>query len=251
MERKITVGRDPSNDIHVSESYDGVSRSHASIYYNNGRIIFEDISTNGSYVNNNFTHRSKVEIFPNDVVTLGKQYVLSWSTINNALSLPSQRPTEPKEQAFASSYDDASALSPGYSGGNYNAAGRSRDRELNSWNWGAFFFGWFWGIFNGVYWPLVVLIPYVGWMAALIINVIVKGDAGPVLVWIPYVSWAAGLIVGIVLGIKGNAWAWKGKYWRDFSHFKNVQRLWAMWTLYVFIAFIVLFITIFILSLLQ
>jgi hypothetical protein len=218
MERKISVGRDPSNDIHVSESYDGVSRNHASIYYNNGRIIFEDISTNGSYVNNNFVHRAKVEIFPNDVVTLGKQYVLSWSTINNALSLPSQRPTEPKEQAFASSYDSP-APPPGFSGGNYNAAGRNLDRELNSWNWGAFFFGWLWGVFNGVYWPLVVLIPYIGWAAALIIS--------------------------IVLGIKGNVWAWKGRYWRDFNHFKSVQRSWAMWALYVFIAIVVLTITFF------
>ncbi|MDR1380860.1 MAG: FHA domain-containing protein [Tannerella sp.] len=217
MERKITAGRDPSNDIHVSESYDGVSRTHANIYYSNGRISFEDISTNGSYVNNNFIHRSKIEIFPNDVVMLGKQYVLPWSTINNALSLPSQRPTEPKGQAFGAPYPGSQTPPPASGFSDSYTSGRSLDRELNAWNWGAFFFGWLWGIFNGVYWPLVALIPYVGWAAALIIN--------------------------IVLGIKGNAWAWKGRYWKDFSHFRRVQKSWAMWALYVFIASVVLCIT--------
>jgi hypothetical protein len=218
MERKITVGRDPSNDIHVSESYDGVSRKHANIYYNNGRILFEDISTNGSYVNNNFIHHTKVEVFPNDEIKLGKHYVLSWSTLNNALSLPVQRPTDVKEHVFGPSYDNPQTPPPVYpSGGyNYNDAGRV-ERELNSWNWGAFFFGWLWGIFNGVYWPLVVLIPYVGWVAALVIN--------------------------IVLGIKGNVWAWRGRYWKDFDHFKRVQKSWAMWALYIFIAVVVISVT--------
>jgi hypothetical protein len=220
MERKITVGREPSNDIHVSESYDGVSRKHANIYYSNGRILFEDISTNGSYVNDNFIHHTKVEIFPNDVIMLGKHYVLSWSTINNSLSLPLQRPTDAKEHIFGHSYDNPQTPpSPPDGSHEYNNTGRSLERELNSWNWGAFFFGWLWGIFNGVYWPLVVLIPYVGWCALLIVN--------------------------IVLGIKGNAWAWKGRYWKDFNHFKRVQKSWAMWALYVFIAVVVISITVF------
>jgi hypothetical protein len=60
---------------------------------------------------------------------------------------------------------------------------------------------------------------------------------------IPYIGWVAALIISIVLGIKGNVWAWKGRYWRDFNHFKSVQRSWAMWALYVFIAIVVLTIT--------
>ncbi|MDR2774736.1 MAG: FHA domain-containing protein [Tannerella sp.] len=224
MERKITVGRESSNDIHVSEAHEGVSRKHANIYYTNGRILFEDISTNGSYVNNNFIHHTKVEIFPNDVIMLGKHYVLSWNTINNALSLPLQRPTDAKEHVFDRPYDSPQApLPPPPPGVNYdyNNTGRSLERELSSWNWGAFYFGWLWGIFNGVYWPLLVLIPYVGWAAALIVN--------------------------IVLGIKGNAWAWKGRYWKDINHFKRVQRSWAMWALYVFITLVVISITVFVL----
>ncbi|MDR1525833.1 MAG: FHA domain-containing protein [Tannerella sp.] len=218
MERKITVGRDLSSDIHVSESYDGVSRNHANIYYNNGRVIFEDISTNGSFVNNNSVHRTKIEIFPNDVITLGRHFVLSWSAIDNALSLSSQKPTEVKGPAYGGPVygDNAHQMQPPVHPGNYNNgnAGANIERELNSWNWGAFFFGWIWGVFNGVYWPLVVLIPIVGQIAALIIN--------------------------IVLGIKGNVWAWKGKYWKDFDHFKKVQKAWAMWALYIFIGSIVL-----------
>ncbi|MDR1115684.1 MAG: FHA domain-containing protein [Tannerella sp.] len=220
MERRITVGRDPSSDIHVSEAYDGVSRNHANIYYNNGRVIYEDISTNGSFVNNNAVHRTKIEIFPNDMITLGRNFVLSWSMIDNALSLLSQKPTEAKGPAYGPAYGGNNGphqMPPSANFRNYNYgddAGTNIERELNSWNWGAFFFGWLWGIFNGVYWPLVVLIPYIGWIAMLIIN--------------------------IVLGIKGNVWAWKGRYWKDFNHFKRVQKSWSMWALYIFIISIVL-----------
>jgi hypothetical protein len=212
MERKITVGRATSSDIHVSEAYEGVSRNHAIIYYNNGRVIYEDISTNGSYINNNSVHNTKIEIFPNDVITLGRSFVLSWGMIDNALSLSSQKPTEAAGPAYGG--NDGPQMPPPVQPGSYSYGNAGVERELNSWNWGAFYFGWIWGIFNGVYWPLVVLIPYVGWAAMLIIN--------------------------IVLGIKGNVWAWKGRYWKDFNHFKRVQRSWSMWALYIFIASIVL-----------
>ena len=149
MERKITVGRDPSRDIHVSETYDGVSRHHANIYYNNGRVIFEDISTNGSIINNNSVHRAKIEIFPNDVIMLGRHFVLSWSLIDKALSLSSQNPTEMREPAYGPIYgNNAPQMPPPVQPGNYNYGNTSIERELNSWNWGAFFFGWLWGIFN-------------------------------------------------------------------------------------------------------
>ncbi len=70
------------------------------------------------------------------------------------------------------------------------------------WNWGAFVFGWLWGLFNGIYWPLVTLIPYIGWFA--------------------------GLIIAIVLGINGNKWAWEKKSWESVEHFQKTQHNWAI-----------------------
>jgi len=70
--------------------------------------------------------------------------------------------------------------------------------EIDRWNWGAFFLNWIWGLCNGVYIALLVLIPFIG----------------PILV--------------IVLGAKGSQWAWQKKVWRDVEHFKAVQRKWAI-----------------------
>ena len=40
-----------------------------------------------------------------------------------------------------------------------------------AWNWGAFSLSWIWGIFNGLYWPLIIIlinfIPYVGVIISL------------------------------------------------------------------------------------
>lgn len=76
--------------------------------------------------------------------------------------------------------------------------------EIKGWNWGAFSFGWIWGVCNGVYWPLLLilgsLIPYVGALISL-----------------------GGLIA---LGINGNKWAWKAKSWSSIAEFKRVQHKW-------------------------
>ena len=220
MERKIKIGRDPSNDIQVSESYNGVSRYHANVYYSNGRITYEDISSNGSYINGKHVHNTSLEVLQNDVILLGQSYRLSWDLINRSFSIPTQRPTEninvnqpyyppPVNPAPAPA---AAPVSPHYESRMNND--RNADPVIDSWNWGAFFFGWLWAVCNGIYWPLVVLIPYVGWLSALVIN--------------------------IILGAKGNVWAWKNKEWRDINHFKRTQRTWALAALYVFVGLIVL-----------
>ncbi len=70
--------------------------------------------------------------------------------------------------------------------------------ELDKWNWGAFFLNWIWGLCNGVYISLLVMVPFIG----------------PIMV--------------IVLGAKGSQWAWQKKVWRDVEHFKAVQKKWAV-----------------------
>ena len=70
--------------------------------------------------------------------------------------------------------------------------------ELDYWNWGAFLLSWIWGIGNNTFIALLMFVPLVN------------------------------IVMLIVLGVKGNAWAWRNKQWRDIDHFKRVQRKWAI-----------------------
>lgn len=83
--------------------------------------------------------------------------------------------------------------------------------EIKGWNWGAFVFSWIWGICNGVYWPLVLII----------VN------------FIPYVGGLISLGCCIALGINGSEWAWKAKSWSSIAEFKRVQHKWAIAILWV------------------
>lgn len=89
---------------------------------------------------------------------------------------------------------------------------------IKKWNWGAFFFSWLWGLFNGVYWPLILIVTN----------------------FIPYVGWLLTLIGCIVLGINGNEWSWKGKYWSSIAEFKRVQHNWSVAVLWVFVGSLVI-----------
>jgi hypothetical protein len=83
--------------------------------------------------------------------------------------------------------------------------------EIQGWNWGAFFFGWLWGICNNVWIALLEFIPYVG------------------------------IVMCIVLGVKGNKWAWQKKRWDSIEHFQRTQRTWAHWALAIFLVGVFLF----------
>lgn len=83
--------------------------------------------------------------------------------------------------------------------------------EIKKWNWGAFCFNWLWGVFNGVYWPLLLII----------VNLI------------PYVGGVISLGICIALGINGSEWAWKAKSWSSVEEFKRVQHKWAVAILWV------------------
>lgn len=87
-----------------------------------------------------------------------------------------------------------------------------KEMELKKWNWGAFFFGWIWGICNGVYWPLILIITN----------------------FIPYVGWIISLCAGVYLGIKGTELAWKAKKWNSWYSFERIQTKWAQAILWFF-----------------
>ena len=42
--------------------------------------------------------------------------------------------------------------------------------NIKSFNWGAFMFSWIWGVCNGVYWSLLALIPFAGWVVSIILG---------------------------------------------------------------------------------
>jgi hypothetical protein len=70
---------------------------------------------------------------------------------------------------------------------------------VQGWSWGAFFFNWIWAVGNSTWIGLIALLPYVGFVMA------------------------------IVLGVKGREWAWRNKRWESLEEFQRIQRLWSVW----------------------
>lgn len=65
------------------------------------------------------------------------------------------------------------------------------------WNWGAFMFGWIWGVGNRCYLPLLSLVPFVGF------------------VWL------------FVCGACGSKWAWQSGYFKTPEEFNKTQSTWS------------------------
>jgi hypothetical protein len=86
-----------------------------------------------------------------------------------------------------------------------NTSGMGKDavipEGIKGWSWGAFMFNWIWAIGNKTWIGLFAILPYVGFIFA------------------------------IILGIKGREWAWRNKRWDDIEHFQRVQRRWSLWSL--------------------
>ncbi len=86
-----------------------------------------------------------------------------------------------------------------------NTSGLGKDSEIpegiKGWSWGAFMFNWIWAIGNKSWIGLLALVPYVGF------------------------------IMAIILGFKGREWAWKNKKWESVEQFQRVQRKWSLWSL--------------------
>lgn len=70
---------------------------------------------------------------------------------------------------------------------------------VRGWSWGAFLLNWIWAIGNKTWIGLLALVPYVGF------------------------------IMAIILGVKGREWAWKNKEWASVEEFNRVQRKWSAW----------------------
>ena len=67
-------------------------------------------------------------------------------------------------------------------------------------NWGAFFFGWFWGIFNR---SLITLIEIPA-------------------CFVPFIGGILVLALSIWFGVEGNKWAWQNKKWESIEEFRRL-----------------------------
>lgn len=86
-----------------------------------------------------------------------------------------------------------------------NTSGMGKNAELpegiKGWSWGAFMFNWIWALGNKTWIGLLALVPY------------------------------GGFIMAIVLGFKGREWAWRNKRWDSVEHFQKIQRRWSLCSL--------------------
>ncbi len=81
---------------------------------------------------------------------------------------------------------------------------------IKGWSWGAFLLNWVWAIGNKTWIGLLALIPYVGFVMA------------------------------IILGFKGREWAWKNKQWDSVEHFNRVQKKWSYWGVMIVVISVVI-----------
>lgn len=144
-------------------------------------------------------------------------------------SVRSSRPTDLKNDRYSqSSYQPTQQISPQpyerqLTGGNRDMSSQV-ERELNQWNWGAFFFGWIWGVFNKVYISLVQLV------------VTILGNGLTLLGYgvIAPLFYAISLGIGIWLGVKGSRMAWDNDAFRNLEHFRTSRHNWNVAALIVF-----------------
>lgn len=184
---QITIGRNSQSTIVVPQQYNTVSGNHATISKNGNSYILEDHSTNGTYVNGNRIHNGSCQIRQGDQIMFGQQYPLKFSDVE--MHLGSSSATQRMQVAP----ETARIVTP-------PQEQRGTPHCINEWNWGAFLLGWIWGIGNGIYWPIVSLVPIVGQVAALVIM--------------------------FVLGVNGSKYAWD-VFHGTAEEFDKKQELWT------------------------
>lgn len=176
---QITIGRNPGSTIVVSSSYDTVSGNHATIISQNGALVLQDHSTNGSLVNGQRVHNTSVQIQPTDRIQLGTNYLLNMNDVMRFLGNNQTQRYPVGGTRPAGGYNQVGANAQG---GNVNVVINNPEHShhsyrkeepkcLHRWNWGAFWLGWIWAIGNGVWWGLLELIPIVNFVVIFILAI--------------------------------------------------------------------------------
>ena len=249
----ITIGRNPKSTIVISEDYDIVSNDHAEIAQQGSDIVFTDHSSNGTIINGQKIKGKSVNIYPGDKIVLAGICELQWSQIS-AFIVPVGRPTVARNIRGGGDLNAErrnSVLRPAEQHPSDTPSRNSRvtdfmphqervvydhmsqqeerkattvDREVDRWNWGAFYFGWIWGVFNKVYISLVQLVTNI---LAFGLSLIGLGIIAPLFT-------LASLGIGIWLGVKGSRMAWNNGAYRNLEHFRNARHNWNIAAAIVF-----------------
>ena len=105
---KVIVGRSSQCDYVIDNpnQHGTVSGQHATIYEtdNSNTYLFEDHSTNGSYINGQLIHHDSCKVNVTDHITLGKTYILPFEDIVKryfmAQRTTKKKPQQPEKQVF-------------------------------------------------------------------------------------------------------------------------------------------------------
>lgn len=207
----IKIGRNPGNDIIFQDQT--VSGTHADIYiYDNGAVQIVDHSSNGTYVDQTYLHGATMDLTGNEILTFPGQNCISVAQLfahygiqpaSKTYYQPPVAQQQPVQQPVQQPANQPSNVNVNVSLGHqgYHGAQGGTPACYNRWSWGGFAFGWLWGVFNRVYWPLVIFIPLLGQIAAL--------------------------IIAFILGANGNRYAWD-KYDGTPEQFDDKQRKWKV-----------------------
>lgn len=172
--REVTIGRSKDSDIYLDDRCIYASNNHGVIYYDGTQLMYKDMSSNGTMINNIMVKHRAVPIQRGDIIMVACRYQLNWSQIDTFFPIEHRSLRESQRWGGESPVQQA-----------LRAAAESKP-DLKKWNWGAFGLYGLWGFFNGCWWAFLVAI-FFGWS---IIPNIIFGVYGTRLAW-AYGSWTS------------------------------------------------------------
>lgn len=195
--REISIGRAKDCDIYLDERCVYASSRHGTIYFDGRQMMFRDMSSNGSMVNNVSVKKRAVPINRGDIIMIAGQYQISWSQIDQFF------PPQVQQQAYQSP-------GPTYQAAPYqNPSNQTPD--LSKWNWGACGLFPIWGFFNGCWWAVFIAI-FIGILSF----------------FIPFIGWLLFPIPCVIFGVYGTRWAWNYGTWTSTDEFLRTQHSWGI-----------------------
>ncbi|MBO7476830.1 MAG: FHA domain-containing protein [Salinivirgaceae bacterium] len=231
MKSRISIGRNPDNDIVVDSGFNTVSGHHATITRSGDNYVFEDHSTNGSYVNGQKVHNTTITLRHGDNIRLSNNFLLDWRQID-ALIFNGQSTERAnyatQYQQHSNNYEpDMNAKRAGYVGANYNAGMENNFKEpekgrrdepkcLNKFNWGAFMLPGIWGVINNHKWLFIV---------SFALNSSLKSGDETIIT----ICAIAQLFLMALAGLCGNKWAWEKAGDISATDFDKNQQNWNIW----------------------
>ena len=240
MAKKIFIGRNPSSDYAIPQTFNKVSNNHAEIEENNGHLFFIDHSSNGTLINGQWVFNTRVEITDGDDIRLANTYHLTWDVIHDYFpdQLQRTRPIGYEERGRKTQLHDSGANRRRYDNyendfekhrernSYFDSPSRTsrdyRDAEIKSWNWGAFLLGWIWAVGHSIVWPLFAI------LGGIVILVLLPCLFPPLLtVTIPIYNILL-FALAIYLGAKGSSLAWDNGCFESIEHFKQKERNWTI-----------------------